>query len=404
MEFQYAADEWYVCEIDRKQLKALSRRSDAKGLTYLGVYLALVVGSGALAYLTWGTYWAIPAFLLYAAIYMLADFIQHECIHGTPFHSRWLNETVYWATCFTSVREPVFNRWSHAIHHTNTKFVGTDPEIQVPRPTNLPRLAGEFVSLWHISVHLSAIVKATFGIMSKEVKQVVPENEFPTVVRNARWILAGYAAVLAGAIAAESWLPILFIFFPRIFGTWIVMLYGITEHAALADNVRDHRLNTRTVLMNPVLTFLVWNANYHVEHTYSRWSRSTPCQRCQRGWPTSCPSRAGVSGPRGRRWSRCSCASRRSPPSSSNHGCRSGAPPRHSLRPGFKVTSRAASGERRADSASRNLNGTAGYPSKWFGGGERKSLARSDAALLGGRRMLEIRAGVQSVQCIQDSI
>ena len=266
MQFQYAADEWYVCDIDRKVLKALSRRSDVKGLVYLGTYVLAVVGSGALATLTWGTFWAVPAFLLYAAIFMFADFIQHECIHGTPFRSRWLNETVYWITCFTSVREPVFNRWSHAIHHTNTKFVGTDPEIQVPRPTNLPRLAGEFVSLWHIGVHLRAIVKAAFGSMSKEAKQLVPENEFPAVVRNTRWYLAGYVAVIAGAIAAESWLPIMFLFFPRMFGAWVVMTYAITEHSALADNVRDHRLNTRTVLMNPILTFLAWNANYHVEH------------------------------------------------------------------------------------------------------------------------------------------
>ena len=28
----------------------------------------------------------------------------------------------------------------------------------------------------------------------------------------------------------------------------------------------DHRLNSRTVYMNPVFRFLYWNMNYHVEH------------------------------------------------------------------------------------------------------------------------------------------
>ena len=28
----------------------------------------------------------------------------------------------------------------------------------------------------------------------------------------------------------------------------------------------DHRLNTRTVYMNPLLRLLYWNMNYHVEH------------------------------------------------------------------------------------------------------------------------------------------
>ena len=28
----------------------------------------------------------------------------------------------------------------------------------------------------------------------------------------------------------------------------------------------DHRLNARTVYMNPIFRFLYWNMNYHVEH------------------------------------------------------------------------------------------------------------------------------------------
>lgn len=265
MEFQYAADEWYVCEIERKQLKALSRRSDAKGLVYLGVYFALLIASGALAYLTWGTYWAIPAFLLYATIYMFAEFIQHECIHFTPFRSHWLNEAVYWLTCFMTIREPVLNRWSHAVHHTFTKVTDTDPEMQMPRLASLPKLAGEFVSLGHLRGNLGVIVTASLGIAPKN-KRFVPKEAYPTVIRNARVLAFGYLVLVAGAVAAGSWLPLMFVFFPRVFGVWFLMLYGITEHSALPDNVRDHRLNTRTVLMGPLQTFLVWNANYHVEH------------------------------------------------------------------------------------------------------------------------------------------
>jgi len=38
------------------------------------------------------------------------------------------------------------------------------------------------------------------------------------------------------------------------------------QHGGLADNVIDHRLNSRTVMMNPVSRFIYWNMNYHVEH------------------------------------------------------------------------------------------------------------------------------------------
>jgi fatty acid desaturase len=41
---------------------------------------------------------------------------------------------------------------------------------------------------------------------------------------------------------------------------------GLLQHGGLADNVLDHRLNCRTVYMNPVSRFLYMNMNYHVEH------------------------------------------------------------------------------------------------------------------------------------------
>ena len=43
-------------------------------------------------------------------------------------------------------------------------------------------------------------------------------------------------------------------------------MFGLTQHAGLAENVLDHRLNCRTVYMNPIFRFLYWNMNYHVEH------------------------------------------------------------------------------------------------------------------------------------------
>jgi MocE subfamily Rieske [2Fe-2S] domain protein len=41
---------------------------------------------------------------------------------------------------------------------------------------------------------------------------------------------------------------------------------GLLQHIGLADNVVDHRLNTRTVYMNPISRWIYWNMNYHVEH------------------------------------------------------------------------------------------------------------------------------------------
>ena len=50
------------------------------------------------------------------------------------------------------------------------------------------------------------------------------------------------------------------------YGGWLTIYFGVTQHAGLAENVLDHRLNSRTIYMNPVFRFVYWNMNYHVEH------------------------------------------------------------------------------------------------------------------------------------------
>ena len=45
-----------------------------------------------------------------------------------------------------------------------------------------------------------------------------------------------------------------------------MLIYGYTQHAGLAENVLDHRLNCRTVYMNWINRYLYWNMDYHVEH------------------------------------------------------------------------------------------------------------------------------------------
>ena len=41
---------------------------------------------------------------------------------------------------------------------------------------------------------------------------------------------------------------------------------GLLQHGGLADNVLDHRLNSRTVMMSRINRFIYWNMNFHVEH------------------------------------------------------------------------------------------------------------------------------------------
>ena len=67
-------------------------------------------------------------------------------------------------------------------------------------------------------------------------------------------------------MTAGSPLPLLLVFLPRFYGAWFHQLCVLTQHAGLAESVRDHRLNTRTVEMNRLCRFLYVNMNYHLEH------------------------------------------------------------------------------------------------------------------------------------------
>lgn len=53
---------------------------------------------------------------------------------------------------------------------------------------------------------------------------------------------------------------------PRLYGAWHFVMTGYRQHGGLDDDVLDHRLNSRSVLMNPVSRFIYWNMNYHIEH------------------------------------------------------------------------------------------------------------------------------------------
>ncbi len=64
----------------------------------------------------------------------------------------------------------------------------------------------------------------------------------------------------------QSILPLMLVGLPRLYGAWHMVMMGLLQHGGLADNVLDHRLNSRTVLINPISRFVYWNMNYHVEH------------------------------------------------------------------------------------------------------------------------------------------
>jgi fatty acid desaturase len=261
------AAEWYHTDIPRKQMKELMKRSDGPAIRDTALWLGGMVLFGALGALFWGSWWAVPFFAAYGVLYGSAsDSRWHECGHGTAFRTRWMNDAVYQIACFMIMRNPVAWRWSHTRHHTDTIIVGADPEIVLMRPPALARVALNMVGILDVVGAMKHMAMNTFGILDGEQKTFIPEMEQRRVFTVARVWFATYAATAGAAVAMGSILPLMLIGLPRMYGAWHHVLCGLMQHGGLAEDVLDHRLNSRTVYLNPVSRFVYWNMNYHVEH------------------------------------------------------------------------------------------------------------------------------------------
>jgi fatty acid desaturase len=177
-----------------------------------------------------------------------------------------MNNWVYQIASFMIMRNSATWRWSHARHHSETYFVGRDPEIAVMRPPELAKLILNFFGILDVIRFFPNLVRnALFGPTPAE-RTFVPQSEWGKVQKVAIVHLSIYAATVALAVWMHSILPLMVIGLPRMYGAWHHIMTGLLQHGGLADNVIDHRLNSRTVYMNPVSRFIYWNMNYHVEH------------------------------------------------------------------------------------------------------------------------------------------
>ena len=268
---------WYKPNIDKKTLKELSKRSDIKGFTDVSIFIVALILSGYLCIISWGTLWSIPALLLYGNIfYCKIISIQHETNHETYFKTRALNKFFYHITSLLGGFEAVRWKWSHFHHHTYTIFTHEevyDYENNSPKPTEPIRFLLNFLPLGPIIniqkirhfTHFE-IIKHSFGIITPVVNITVPEKEIKKIINSSRVYVGFWLIIILSSIFFKTWLPIIMLILPPFYGNTILMICGMTQHAGLADNVKDHRKSTRTVIMNPFFSFLYSNMEYHIEH------------------------------------------------------------------------------------------------------------------------------------------
>jgi fatty acid desaturase/nitrite reductase/ring-hydroxylating ferredoxin subunit len=263
--------QWFVPPIDPDRLRELSTRSTMRPLLDLALWAGLLMAFATVAVVVGtraGWWWAVPLFIAYGALYGGAcDARWHEFGHGTATPHARLNDAVYWVASFCALRNPTAWRWSHFRHHSDTIIVGRDPEIQIGRPGTIRRWLVGYTGIAHGFRSVAILATQAAGRLDGQTRDYVPASEVPRVVREARSMLAIHGLVIGIAIWQWSLLPVVLVgVLPSMYGAWLLVFFGVTQHLGLAEDILDHRASTRTVLMNPVFRFLYLDMNYHVEH------------------------------------------------------------------------------------------------------------------------------------------
>lgn len=258
---------WYTPYVPREEMRTILQRKNWPAIRDTIVKFTLLIAAGIWGYESWGSWWAIIPFTIYGVIYAsMSDSRWHESLHGTAFKTDWLNNALYEVESFMAIRESTPSRWSHMRHHSDTLVVGRDPEIAIMRPPDPKKLVCKFFNLIALPKYLWNVFLHCFGKLNREERAYIPESEHTKVFFKARIYMLIYASVIGLSIYHNNLLSLMFVGLPSLYGAWLLPIYSYTQHAGLAENVLDHRLNSRTIYMNLFSRFFYWNMNYHVEH------------------------------------------------------------------------------------------------------------------------------------------
>jgi fatty acid desaturase len=265
---------WYRTPIGRETLAKLNARSDAKGFAQTLGYLGLMAVSAGLALFAIGRW---PWWVIVTIVFLhgtIASFVLngvHELVHKSVFKTQVLNGLFVRILSFIGWVNFEHFYASHMRHHQFTLHPPEDLEVVLP----IRILMKQFFHTGFINMRGGLdVIKNTYrhacGRFVGEWETRLfpgdhPEAGRPVIFR-ARALIVGHAAILGLTVYTGWWLlPVLTSLTP-FYGSWLFFLCNNTQHIGLQDKVPDFRLCCRTFTLNPLVRFLYWHMNYHIEH------------------------------------------------------------------------------------------------------------------------------------------
>jgi len=247
--------------VDPNRLRDLNRKSDLRGWMQMLSHFGAIAITGVLLHLTWGTWWAVPVFMLHGTLLAFLYAAQHELSHATPFRTRWLNEAFGRLIGFIQIYPRDFDQVQHFAHHRHTQMWEEDGELQrepYDMKSYLMWLLGP--SYWY--TRMTRIVRMVRGIV---IERYVREDEKAKLIREARIHAALYGLIALVSVVTGSWAALTYWIAPLIVMKPVQQLQNTIEHLGLGhhDNILE---NTRTVDTIAPLRWMAWNMQFHTAH------------------------------------------------------------------------------------------------------------------------------------------
>ena len=253
-------------KLTREELKGFMQRSNGPGLRHLALWVLLLVFTTTLITLAWNSWLIWPAMFLQGVVLVHHFSLQHECVHYTVFRTRRLNDLAGHICGLIIILPHRFFRYEHCDHHTHTQLPGEDPEL-IPLPKTLGQYLLYLSALPYWRGKFTEVFRHASGRLSEAELRFIPKVEHKAVYRDARRMLAIYAAVFLAMTLTGWWGLIWYWIIPLFLGEPVMRFVRMTEHVGRPTVARMSE-NTRTNLVSAPLAFLCWNMNYHAEHHY----------------------------------------------------------------------------------------------------------------------------------------
>jgi fatty acid desaturase len=247
--------------ITAAKLKELSVKSNVRGFIKLGSHFGALALTGTALVRVWGTFWAVPLFIVHGILINFLYAGQHELSHWTVFRSKGLNEFFGRVFGFVLIYPRDFDQVQHFAHHRYTQDWQRDGELG-RAPYTLTSYVLWMLSITYWYTRVRRVLRFACGVVTETY---LPAGRKPGLIREARWHLVGYglivvlSVILRSALALEVWL------LPMLVMKGAHQLQNTIEHLGLphVDSITENTRSTRT---NALMRWLAWNMQYHTAH------------------------------------------------------------------------------------------------------------------------------------------